>query len=169
MSEHRETQPGDVVRCIREYKSIRSPDQDFGVLGQTYVVRKYLRDQDYLTLIDLDWSCDDALTPGLPLLVNACRFERVPKGNHHVTPNHRRTNTWFLVNGRRVKPFDGAHPPEQEVDWFPDQGWSRGYAHYHDAAGRVFFGTIEWFEENVEEIPVTRVTDRHRANTLNKD
>jgi hypothetical protein len=77
MSAHRETQPGDVVKCIRAFKSRSVPDQDFGVLGETYVVRKYLRDQDYLTLIDLDWADDDPNTPGLPVLVNACRFERV--------------------------------------------------------------------------------------------
>jgi hypothetical protein len=85
-----------------------------------------------------------------------------------MIPKHKRINTWFLVNGRRIKPFDGANPPDH-LDWFPDRGWLFGYAHYHDEAGRVFFGDAEWFEEHAEEIPTGRVTDRHRANTLKKD
>lgn len=71
----RNWEPGTLVRCIKEFKSIVYPEQDFGQLGKIYVITKYLSVHDYITLCGLEWV--DVFSPGLPVLVNASRFEKV--------------------------------------------------------------------------------------------
>ena len=62
---------------------------------------------------------------------------------------HRRTRTWFYVDGERVRPFNGetSRPPV-------GPSWSHGFTHFRTESGRVMFCGINWFEDNA--VPVRK-------------